>query len=149
MKTAYYDYQFGILKFVYDGEILYRLEFATQIGKQNEKTEFTDKVFNEIEEYLSGKRKQFTVKYQLNGTEFQKAVWHVLETIPYGKTYTYLDVAKKINKPKAARAVGGACNKNPIGIIVPCHRVVGTNGNLTGYAGGLDIKSKLLEIESV
>lgn len=148
MNQAYYNFQFGTLKMQYEDETLYHLEVTTESIKQNQKNEFTDKIFKEIEEYLKGQRKSFDITYKLEGTKFQKNVWKVLEEIPYGKTYTYLDIAKKINNPKSARAVGGACNKNPIWLIVPCHRVIGTNGKLVGYAGGLNMKQKLLQIEA-
>lgn len=102
----------------------------------------------QLEEYFCGKRREFDIPLKLNGTEFQKTVWNALLTVPYGKTASYKDIAAMIGKPKAARAVGGANNKNPIIIIVPCHRVVGVNGDLTGYAYGTDIKQKLLDIEN-
>lgn len=101
----------------------------------------------QLEEYFCGKRREFDIPIRLNGTEFQKAVWNALLTVPYGKTASYKDIAAMIGKPKAARAVGGANNKNPIIIIVPCHRVVGADGGLTGYACGTDIKQTLLNIE--
>lgn len=147
MKVAYYDFQFGKLKMLYENDILYRLCTSDEKEVNNQKCKFTDKVFKEIEEYLNGKRKTFDIKYEFIGTDFQKKVWSVLEEISYGEVYTYLDVAKKINNPKAVRAVGGACNKNPIWLIVPCHRVIGTNGKLIGYEGGIDMKEKLLNIE--
>ncbi|HPY58959.1 MAG TPA: methylated-DNA--[protein]-cysteine S-methyltransferase, partial [Bacteroidales bacterium] len=81
------------------------------------------------------------------GTGFQKEVWEVLQQIPYGEVLSYGQVAKTIGRPQAQRAVGMACNRNPVPIVVPCHRVLGTNGRLTGYAGGLDIKVRLLELE--
>lgn len=101
----------------------------------------------QLEEYFCGKRREFDIPIRLNGTEFQKAVWNALLTVPYGKTASYKDIAAMIGKPKAARAVGGANNKNPVMIIVPCHRVVGADGGLTGYACGTDIKQTLLNIE--
>ncbi len=101
----------------------------------------------QLEEYFCGKRREFDIPIRLNGTEFQKAVWNALLTVPYGKTASYKDIAAMIGKPKAARAVGGANNKNPVMIIVPCHRVVGADGSLTGYACGTDIKQTLLNIE--
>lgn len=101
----------------------------------------------QLEEYFCGKRREFDIPIRLNGTEFQKAVWNALLTVPYGKIASYKDIAAMIGKPKAARAVGGANNKNPVMIIVPCHRVVGADGSLTGYACGTDIKHTLLNIE--
>lgn len=105
------------------------------------------KTITQLEEYFSGKRMNFTVPISLSGTEFQKKVWSALLEIPYGKTCSYQDIAVKISNPKAVRAVGGANNKNPIMIIVPCHRVIGKNGKLTGYYGGLDKKDFLLKLE--
>lgn len=102
----------------------------------------------EIEEYLAGDRKTFTVPVEFYGTEFQVKVWNELLKIPYGKTKTYKEIAKSLGNEKACRAVGGANNKNPIPIIVPCHRIIGSDNSLGGYKGGLDIKKALLEIES-
>lgn len=101
----------------------------------------------EITQYLEGKRKTFTVPFDYNGTEFQLAVWNALCKIPYGQTKSYSDIANYINKPAAVRAVGAAIGANPILITVPCHRVVGKNGALTGYRGGLEMKTLLLDLE--
>ncbi|WP_339160910.1 methylated-DNA--[protein]-cysteine S-methyltransferase [Siminovitchia sp. FSL H7-0308] len=102
----------------------------------------------QIIEYLEGKRKEFTFPVDYKGTPFQLSVWNTLCEIPYGQTKTYSDIANYLNKPTAARAVGAAIGANPIMIAVPCHRIVGKNGALTGYRGGLAMKSKLLELES-
>lgn len=102
---------------------------------------------SELEEYFAGKRQAFNVPISFNGTDFQNAVWQKLLEIPYGQVMSYSELAAAIGRPKAARAVGSACNKNPIAVIVPCHRVVGKSGSLTGYAGGIGIKEKLLELE--
>ena len=107
-----------------------------------------NKAKRQINEYFLKKRKNFDLPIKFNGTEFQKSVWNSLLNIPYGKTKSYKDIAKDIGNVKACRAVGMANNKNPIMIIVPCHRVIGTNGKLVGYACGLDIKKKLLELET-
>lgn len=101
----------------------------------------------EITEYLDGKRQTFTVPFDYNGTPFQMAVWNALCEIPYGQTKSYSDIANDINKPAAVRAVGTAIGANPVLITVPCHRVVGKNGALTGYRGGLEMKTKLLDLE--
>ena len=101
----------------------------------------------QIAEYFDGKRKQFDLPLNPKGTAFQKSAWDALQAIPYGETRSYKDVAVQINSPKACRAVGLANNRNPIPIIIPCHRVIGTNGSLTGYAGGLDVKRLLLDLE--
>ena len=97
--------------------------------------------------YTNHQLTSFDLPLKLMGTEFQKSVWRALIDIPYGETRSYKDIAKTIGHPKAYRAVGSACNRNPIGLIVPCHRVIGSQGNLTGYAGGLDLKEKLLNHE--
>lgn len=101
----------------------------------------------QLEEYFAGKRKEFDVPLYVEGTEFQKRVWDQLCKIPYGETVSYQDIARKIKNDRAVRAVGTANGRNPISIIVPCHRVIAASGKLGGYAGGLDIKTKLLGLE--
>ena len=101
----------------------------------------------QLDEYFQGKRTTFSLPFKLTGTPFQLAVWKELQNIPYGQTTSYKEIAQKINKPKACRAVGMANNKNPLPIIIPCHRVIGSNGKLIGYAGGLNLKNYLLELE--
>jgi methylated-DNA-[protein]-cysteine S-methyltransferase len=98
----------------------------------------------QLKEYFGGTRKEFNLPLELAGTEFQNKVWQALREIPFGQTRSYLDLAKSIGSAKAVRAVGAANGKNPLSIIVPCHRVVGANGTLTGFAGGLEVKAKLL-----
>lgn len=102
---------------------------------------------NQLQEYFKGDRKVFTVPLKPDGTDFQRKVWKALTEIPYGQTASYGEIAEKIGKSGGARAVGNANNKNPIAIMIPCHRVIGANGSLTGYAAGLDIKKKLLDLE--
>ena len=102
----------------------------------------------QLSEYFAGERTQFDLPLQLDGTEFQKKVWQVLRDIPFGKTKSYLDVARTVGSPDASRAVGAANGKNPLSIVVPCHRVVGANGALTGFAGGLETKAALLAFEA-
>ena len=101
----------------------------------------------ELEEYFSGKRREFAFPLDLRGTDFQRACWHALLEIPYGETRTYADIARAVGKPTAFRAVGMANNRNPVAIVVPCHRVIASDGTLCGYGGGLDVKRKLLELE--
>ena len=101
----------------------------------------------ELEAYFAGKLQDFTIPINLTGTDFRKRVWAALMTIPYGQTISYKELAQRIGQPSAMRAVGGANNHNPISIIVPCHRVIGANGALVGYGGGLDKKQFLLEHE--
>ncbi|WP_367179057.1 methylated-DNA--[protein]-cysteine S-methyltransferase [uncultured Pseudoflavonifractor sp.] len=102
----------------------------------------------QVLEYLAGQRRGFDLPLAPVGTEFYRAVWHALEAIPYGETRTYRDIAEAVGRPRAVRAVGQANHRNPIPIIIPCHRVVGANGSLTGYAGGLDLKARLLRLEA-
>lgn len=101
----------------------------------------------QIGEYFAGTRKTFDVPLDFQGTEFQKSVWAALLTIPFGETRSYAEIARQVGRPTAFRAVGAANGKNPISIIAPCHRVIGTNGTLTGFAGGLEAKALLLGIE--
>lgn len=102
----------------------------------------------QLSEYFAGARQSFDLPLNPEGTEFQQRVWRALCNIGYGKTASYGDIARAVGSPKAARAVGGACNKNPVMIIIPCHRVIGAQGRLTGFAFGLEMKEKLLEIEA-
>lgn len=106
-----------------------------------------DECIKELDEYFNKRRTVFNVPIKQFGTEFQMKVFEVLKSIPYGHTLSYEDVAILIGKPKASRAVGNACNKNPIMIVVPCHRVIGKNGKLVGFAYGTDLKEELLELE--
>lgn len=149
---------------------MYRFSFDTPIGRVNiyeddgkikridtrdyEKPEckemltpVIEEAYRQLCEYFLGERTCFDIPIALEGTPFQKTVWAELRKINYGDTATYGEIAKRIGKPNAARAVGGANNKNPILIITPCHRVIGANGSLTGFACGIDIKRKLLDIE--
>ena len=148
MNYYYKDTRIGYLTITEEDSAITGIMF----GKQKQEGEFIlssliKETFSQIGEYLEGKRKEFNIKINPKGTDFQKMVWNELLKISYGETRSYKDIAAKVNKPKGARAVGMANNKNPIPIIIPCHRVIGANGNLTGYAGGVNIKEKLLRIE--
>lgn len=112
-----------------------------------EETELIRKCKQELDEFFEGKRKTFDLPLAPEGTAFQKRVWDALREIPYGETRTYKDIAIAVDSPKGFRAVGMANNKNPIAIMVPCHRVIGTNGKLVGYAAGMEIKTWLLALE--
>jgi methylated-DNA-[protein]-cysteine S-methyltransferase len=101
----------------------------------------------ELNEYFAGERREFSLPLDLRGTEFQLACWHALLEIPYGETRSYRDIAQAIGHPHAYRAVGMSNNRNPVAIVVPCHRVIASSGSLCGYGGGLDIKRKLLDLE--
>ncbi len=110
-------------------------------------TPLIQKAAAQLFEYFEGKRTRFDLPLNPHGTEFQKSVWNALQAIPFGQTRSYKDIAAQMGNPRASRAVGMACNRNPVLIIVPCHRVIGQNGNLTGYAEGLAVKQYLLQLE--
>jgi len=103
----------------------------------------------QLREYFAGSRQAFDLPLDMRGTEFQRSVWHALTQIPYGETRSYLDLAKQLGNPAATRAVGAANGRNPVSIMVPCHRVIGSSGKLTGFAGGLEAKAHLLSLEGV
>lgn len=148
MKYAFYTTDIGIIKISYMQKIS-KIELVDQINENNDKTSETNKVISQINEYLDGKRKEFSI-YDLckaEGTDFQQRVWQELLNIPYGQTKTYKDIAKNIGNEKAVRAVATAIGKNPLMIITPCHRVIGSDGKMHGYAYGIDVKKKLLDLE--
>lgn len=103
----------------------------------------------QLKEYFAGDRRHFELPLQFEGTDFQQQVWQALTEIPYGETRSYAQIASRLGRPKAVRAVGAANGRNPLSIIVPCHRVIGANGQLTGFAGGLTVKAQLLALEGV
>ncbi|HEY9137242.1 MAG TPA: methylated-DNA--[protein]-cysteine S-methyltransferase [Terriglobus sp.] len=107
------------------------------------------KTVTQLQEYFAGTRRTFELPFDVRGTAFQKQVWEQLLAIPYGETRSYGDIARRLGKPAASRAVGAANGRNPLSIVVPCHRVIGTSGTLTGFAGGLDAKRMLLELEGI
>lgn len=111
-------------------------------------TPLLEEAARQLEEYFAGQRKEFSLPLAPKGTEFQLRVWQALLQIPYGETRSYGELAAMVGNPKACRAVGGANHRNPLSILIPCHRVVGTKGSLTGYAGGLAVKEFLLKLES-
>lgn len=121
----------------------------SKINDHLKETHLIRECFNQLKEYFQGTRREFTIPIEAEGSEFQKKVWKALLDIPYGQTRTYKEIAIAIGNEKACRAVGMANNRNPISIIIPCHRVIGANGKLVGYGGGLDIKEKLLNIEKI
>jgi methylated-DNA-[protein]-cysteine S-methyltransferase len=159
METWHYtrtDSPAGPLLLVASAKGLVRLEFETRVQKFDvkkvslqESREVLAPCLRELKEYFLGKRRVFSVPLDLRGTDFQLQCWRTLLDIPYGETRTYADIARTIGHPNAFRAVGMANNRNPIAIIVPCHRVIASDGSLCGYGGGLDLKRKLLELEGV
>lgn len=147
-KFAIYTTKFGNMKIEYENDAILSIQKTDESKKLGEKTDLTDDVYRQLCEYFDGNRIFFDFKYEMRGTEFQKKVWNALTQIPYGETRSYKDIAIAIGNEKASRAVGMANNKNPMAIVVPCHRVIGKNGKLVGYAGGIDMKRELLELES-
>ncbi|MFF7486104.1 methylated-DNA--[protein]-cysteine S-methyltransferase [Streptomyces luteogriseus] len=147
------DSPYGPLTLVAEEGVLCGLYMTDQRHRPQQETFGTrdDTLFAEAEEqlkaYFAGELKEFTVELSLAGTPFQRAVWDELRRIPYGETRTYGQLADSLGTPTASRAVGLANGRNPIGIIVPCHRVIGANGGLTGYGGGLERKQRLLDFE--
>jgi O-6-methylguanine DNA methyltransferase len=133
---------------------LVRLEFEARMQKVNAGTTQLQEskpalapYLRELDDYFAGEQRAFSLPLDLRGTEFQLACWHALLEIPYGETRSYRDIAQAIGHPHAYRAVGLSNNRNPVAIVVPCHRVIASSGSLCGYGGGLDIKRKLLELE--
>ena len=145
-KIFYYDTYAGRIGIAEEDGTITHLIFSERDWTVEE-TDLIKETKRQLDEYFAGKRKEFDIPTRLEGTEFQKRVWEELRKIPYGKTVTYKDIAEAVGCPKGFRAVGLANNRNPISIIYPCHRVIGSNGSLTGYGGGLDVKEKLLELE--
>jgi O-6-methylguanine DNA methyltransferase len=126
-------------------------DLRTEHGHQRAVFELSESLMRiyiqQLEEYFAGKRREFTFALDLRGTDFQLSCWRALLAIPYGETRSYADIARVVGRPKGFRAVGMANNRNPLAVVVPCHRVIASDGTLCGYGGGLDVKRKLLELE--
>jgi methylated-DNA-[protein]-cysteine S-methyltransferase len=144
----------GELLLLGDGDVLHglymqagRKPIRVQTAWTRDDSAFAD-VRRQLSEYFAGERSGFDVAMHLEGSAFQRTVWHALTEIPYGQTISYGELARRIGRPDLARAVGTANGQNPIAVIVPCHRVIGSNGKLVGYGGGLDNKRRLLELEA-
>ncbi|MEI4623055.1 methylated-DNA--[protein]-cysteine S-methyltransferase [Bacillus pfraonensis] len=148
MYRAYYDSEIGLLEITANDEGITSVIFVEE-RKEETKNQIVEQCLTELDEYFHQKRTEFTVPLSAIGTQFQKSVWDALYTIPYGVSASYLDIAKKVGNTKAVRAIGGANSRNPISIIVPCHRVIGKSGKLVGYAGGLWRKEWLLKHEGI
>ena len=152
-KLFFYDTELGRLGIRDNSQNITNLYFESEnISRDDviiEESDLTKLAYTQIREYLDGQRKVFDLPLHPNGTEFQIKVWKALTEIPYGETRSYKDIAISIGNEKACRAVGMANNKNPIPIIIPCHRVIGANKKLVGYAGELDLKERLLDLEGI
>ena len=147
MPVACYPCSIGNLAIGWTNDAITSIKLTNLPPVQAETSPLSDTAADQLLEYLSGQRQRFEFPIHPEGTDFQKKVWHALQKIPYGQVRSYGQIAEAIGKSKAARAVGMACNRNPIWIVIPCHRVVGSGGTLTGYAGGIGIKAALLELE--
>ncbi|PFA24499.1 MULTISPECIES: methylated-DNA--[protein]-cysteine S-methyltransferase [Bacillus cereus group] len=148
MYRAYYESEIGLLEITANDEGITSVIFVEERKEENT-SKIVEQCLAELDEYFHQKRTEFTVPLSAAGTLFQKSVWDALYTIPYGVSASYLDIAEKVGNTKAVRAIGGANSRNPISIIVPCHRVIGKSGKLVGYAGGLWRKEWLLKHEGI
>lgn len=146
---AHYPSSLGLLEIGYDCNAVTSLRIVSRPLHGHRPTALTDVAVAQIAEYLTGSRQSFDFPISPKGTPFRIAVWNQLLKIPYGQTRTYGQIAATIGSPKAARAVGQAVNRNPIWIVIPCHRIIGAGGKLTGYAGGLELKQQLLDLEQL
>lgn len=146
MYQAYYNSELGWIEVKGDENGIASVLFVEQ-KQEDVPHPIVEQCVMELDEYFHKKRTEFTVPLQAKGTSFQKQVWNALCSVPYGKSASYLDIAEKIGNPKAVRAIGGANSRNPISIIVPCHRIIGKSGKLVGYEGGLWRKEWLLKHE--
>ena len=148
METAYFETPIGLAEIKGDENGLASISVLNEKKPEGIIPEVLEDAVYQFQEYFEGKRQNFTLKLNPEGTDFQKKVWEKLQTIPFGKTVSYLELSKQLGDVKAIRAVAAANGKNPLWIVVPCHRVIGSNGDLVGYAGGLSRKKWLLEHES-
>ena len=146
-KIAIYYSPVGAIQLEYEDGVVTALKSAEAGAKGEPLSALAELVFRQLDEYFAGTRTEFAFPYRLHGTPFQEKVWEALRQIPYGETRSYKDIARAIGHPKAFRAVGMANNRNPILIAIPCHRVIGAGGRLTGYAWGLERKKALLDLE--
>ena len=152
MNCTFIDSPVGTLTLVTEGDAVVNIHFgsggqAPRLSGQA-KAPVLHQVIEQLEEYFDGKRKAFDIPLALRGTPFQLSCWNALREIGYGETRSYSEIARVIGRPAAVRAVGAANGANPIPIIIPCHRVIGSNGALTGFGGGLDVKRRLLDFEA-
>lgn len=147
ISFGYYDSPIGVLKIGSQDGYIVSVKRVDSPDAEHHPTSVTDRAAAQILEYLQGQRRSFDLPLSIAGTPFQHAVWNAIASIPYGETRSYSQLAESVGKPKAVRAAGRACGDNPVWILIPCHRVVGKNGALTGYAGGTEMKRRLLTLE--
>ena len=148
MEKTYYLSPIGLLKIRGSEKGIKSISFDAEVDDVIEHPWCLNDCVTQLDEYFNGKRKSFNLKFDYGGTDFQNRVWEELVKIPFGKTNSYLDIAKELGEINVVRAIGYANRKNPIAIIIPCHRVIGSNGDLTGYSGGLWRKQWLLNFEN-
>ena len=144
---AYYDTAAGLLETGCTADTVCILRFAAGPVHPHQPTALSDRTADEVRSYLAGRLRSFSVPFRIEGTDFQRACYEAARKIPYGGTRTYGQIAEAVGKPHAARAVGAAMARNPVWLLVPCHRVCGSGGSLTGYAGGVECKRRLLLLE--
>lgn len=149
MFIDYINSPIGLVEIEASEQGISRVDFVESKNHDVNPNQYTDNCGQQLKEYFTGERRIFDLKLDRKGTDFQHSVWGKLLEIPYGEQRAYRDIAEALNNPKAVRAVGAANGKNPIAIIVPCHRVIGSNGTLTGYASGLERKAWLLKHEGI
>lgn len=149
MEAWVYHFPIGEIMIAEEEGAITEISFAQELpkGAERRETPLIKRCQEELEEYFAGRRLTFDLPLAPKGTVFQQSVWRALESIPYGEVRSYGDIARQIGNPKACRAIGGANNRNPIAIVIPCHRVIGADGRLVGYGGGLDKKEMLLSLE--
>ena len=145
-SIAFIEVPIGVIKVTASHNALESIVFVDRV-KESSANKITNMVCQQLDEYFAGKRQEFDLPLDKQGTEFQESVWLALQEIPYAETCSYQQIAAKINRPKAMRAVGSANGKNPLAIVVPCHRVIASDGSLSGYEYGVDKKSWLLKHE--
>lgn len=148
MYCDYLKTPIGLIEIIEEGNKIVKIHLVETMQNKVNTTDLLKKVIGQLQEYFMGNRKFFDFEIAFTGTTFQRKVWSELLKIPYGETVSYQDIASRIDHPKAVRAVGGAIHRNPLLIVVPCHRVIGKNGSLTGFACGIEIKKRLLDLEN-
>ena len=148
MEKTYYLSPIGLLEIKGSSKGIASISFIANVDSVIENPPCLQNCVNQLNDFFNGKRKIFNLDFDLQGTDFQKKVWNEILKIPFGKTKTYNQIAIKLNNKEAVRAVGNALGKNPVAIIIPCHRIIGSNGKLVGYAGGLWRKKWLLNFEN-
>lgn len=150
MDTFCYSSPIGVLEIKSENNQITHLLFKDSAGTSSETiSDVMKECIHQLDEYFAGNLQNFSLPLAPEGTHFQKSVWKALQTISYGQTICYKQLAEKVDNPKACRAVGTANGRNPIAIIIPCHRVIAADGSLGGYAGGLDVKTTLLRLEGI